>query len=131
MRIFYSFMPPIFGGRLWTTVATWSLMIPAVGIGLAVRTGVAAPDISSAEGLKRAVMDADSLAYTNLATGIYFGRLLERLGIAGEVKGKTSLYSSGAAVFDHVLKGKGNDVGIGPVTTIMALAPRWRAAIAL
>jgi NNP family nitrate/nitrite transporter-like MFS transporter len=33
LRIFYSFMVPIFGGRLWTTLATWSLMIPAVGIG--------------------------------------------------------------------------------------------------
>jgi NNP family nitrate/nitrite transporter-like MFS transporter len=38
LRIFYSFMPPIFGGRLWTAVATWSLMIPAVGIGLAVQS---------------------------------------------------------------------------------------------
>jgi len=37
LRIFYSFMPPIFGGRLWTSVSTWSLMIPAVGIGLAVQ----------------------------------------------------------------------------------------------
>lgn len=37
LRIFYSFMVPIFGGRLWTTVATWSLMIPAVGIGYAVQ----------------------------------------------------------------------------------------------
>jgi NNP family nitrate/nitrite transporter-like MFS transporter len=37
LRIFYSFMPPIFGGRLWTTVSTWSLMIPAVGIGFAVQ----------------------------------------------------------------------------------------------
>ncbi|HXF86971.1 MAG TPA: MFS transporter [Xanthobacteraceae bacterium] len=37
LRIFYSFMPAIFGGRLWTTVSTWSLMIPAVGIGLAVQ----------------------------------------------------------------------------------------------
>jgi NNP family nitrate/nitrite transporter-like MFS transporter len=37
LRVFYSFMPPIFGGRLWTTVATWSLMIPAVGIGYAVQ----------------------------------------------------------------------------------------------
>jgi NNP family nitrate/nitrite transporter-like MFS transporter len=37
LRIFYSFMPPIFGGRLWTTLATWSLMIPALGIGLAVQ----------------------------------------------------------------------------------------------
>ena len=38
LRIFYSFMPAIFGGRLWTTLATWSLMIPAVGIGLAVQS---------------------------------------------------------------------------------------------
>jgi len=37
LRIFYSFMVPIFGGRLWSTVATWSLMIPAVGIGYAVQ----------------------------------------------------------------------------------------------
>ncbi len=37
LRIFYSFMIPIFGGRLWTTLATWSLMIPAIGIGLAVQ----------------------------------------------------------------------------------------------
>lgn len=37
LRIFYSFMPAIFGGRLWTTLATWSLLIPAVGIGYAVQ----------------------------------------------------------------------------------------------
>jgi NNP family nitrate/nitrite transporter-like MFS transporter len=37
LRIFYAFLPPILGGRLWTTVATWSLMLPAVGIGYAVR----------------------------------------------------------------------------------------------
>ncbi|MBN9604053.1 MAG: MFS transporter [Afipia felis] len=37
LRVFYSFMVPIFGGRLWTTLATWSLMIPAVGIGYAVQ----------------------------------------------------------------------------------------------
>lgn len=37
LRIFYSFMVPIFGGRLWTTLSTASLLIPAVGIGLAVQ----------------------------------------------------------------------------------------------
>jgi NNP family nitrate/nitrite transporter-like MFS transporter len=37
LRIFYSFTVPIFGGRLWTTVATWSLILPAAGIGYAVR----------------------------------------------------------------------------------------------
>jgi NNP family nitrate/nitrite transporter-like MFS transporter len=37
LRIFYSFMPAIFGGRLWTTISTWSLLLPAVGMGFAVQ----------------------------------------------------------------------------------------------
>jgi len=37
LRIFYSFMVPIVGGRLWTTLTTASLMIPAFGIGYAVQ----------------------------------------------------------------------------------------------
>ena len=37
LRIFYSFMVPIFGGRLWTTLTTLSLMVPAFGIGYAVQ----------------------------------------------------------------------------------------------
>ena len=37
LRIFYGFMVPIFGGRLWTTLSTASLMLPAIGIGYAVQ----------------------------------------------------------------------------------------------
>jgi NNP family nitrate/nitrite transporter-like MFS transporter len=37
LRVFYSFVVPIFGGRLWTTLSTWSLILPAVGIGYAVQ----------------------------------------------------------------------------------------------
>ncbi|MCC6207355.1 MAG: MFS transporter, partial [Gammaproteobacteria bacterium] len=37
LRIFYAFMVPVFGGRLWTTLTTWSLAIPALGIGFAVQ----------------------------------------------------------------------------------------------
>ncbi len=37
LRIFYSFMVPIFGGRLWTTLTTASLLLPALGIGYAVQ----------------------------------------------------------------------------------------------
>jgi NNP family nitrate/nitrite transporter-like MFS transporter len=37
LRIFYSFMVPIFGGQKWTTISTASLLIPAIGIGLAVQ----------------------------------------------------------------------------------------------
>jgi NNP family nitrate/nitrite transporter-like MFS transporter len=37
LRIFYSFMVPIFGGRLWTTLSTASLLLPAIGIGFSVQ----------------------------------------------------------------------------------------------
>jgi NNP family nitrate/nitrite transporter-like MFS transporter len=37
LRIFYAFMVPIMGGRLWTTLTTASLLIPALGIGYAVQ----------------------------------------------------------------------------------------------
>ncbi|MEO6263693.1 MAG: NarK family nitrate/nitrite MFS transporter [Luteimonas sp.] len=37
LRIFYSFMVPIFGGRRWTAIATALLMIPAVWLGIAVQ----------------------------------------------------------------------------------------------
>lgn len=37
LRIFYSFMVPIFGGRKWTAISTASLLVPAIGIGLAVQ----------------------------------------------------------------------------------------------
>lgn len=37
LRIFYSFMVPIFGGRKWTSISTASLLLPALGIGFAVQ----------------------------------------------------------------------------------------------
>ena len=38
LRIFYSFMVPIFGGRRWTAISTATLLIPATGIGFAVQS---------------------------------------------------------------------------------------------
>ncbi|MEJ7137987.1 NarK family nitrate/nitrite MFS transporter [Amphibiibacter pelophylacis] len=37
LRIFYSFLVPIFGGRRWTALSTASLLIPALGMGFALR----------------------------------------------------------------------------------------------
>jgi NNP family nitrate/nitrite transporter-like MFS transporter len=37
LRIFYSFLVPIFGGRRWTAISTASLLLPAIGIGFAVQ----------------------------------------------------------------------------------------------
>ncbi|NLY28236.1 MAG: NarK family nitrate/nitrite MFS transporter [Alcaligenaceae bacterium] len=37
LRIFYSFLVPIFGGRRWTAISTASLLIPAIGMGFALQ----------------------------------------------------------------------------------------------
>lgn len=37
LRIFYSFMVPVFGGRRWTALSTASLLVPALWIGFAVQ----------------------------------------------------------------------------------------------
>ncbi|WP_200832505.1 NarK family nitrate/nitrite MFS transporter [Candidatus Halocynthiibacter alkanivorans] len=52
LRIFYSFMVPVFGGRKWTALATASLLLPALGIGFAVQD----PDTSYTTFLVLALM---------------------------------------------------------------------------
>ena len=42
LRIFYSFMVPLVGGRRWTAISTASLMVPALGIGFAVQDNTTA-----------------------------------------------------------------------------------------
>jgi NNP family nitrate/nitrite transporter-like MFS transporter len=37
LRLFFVFMVPIFGGRTWTTVSTLALLVPVIGLGIAVQ----------------------------------------------------------------------------------------------
>ncbi len=59
-------------------------------VGVGVKAGVPHPDISSVDAFRRALLDAASIAHTvHGASGMYVPVLLERLGIAEEVKAKT------------------------------------------
>jgi molybdate transport system substrate-binding protein len=59
-------------------------------VGVAVRSGAPKPDISTVEAFKRALLDAKSIAHTvHGASGMYVPILLERLGIASQMKPKT------------------------------------------
>ncbi len=90
-----------------------------VGLGVAVRPGAAVPDISSADALKRSVLQADSIVFNRASTGIYLENLLKKMGIYEQVEARTTRYSDAAAVMEHVLKGKGREIGFGPVTEIL------------
>lgn len=58
------------------------------GVGVAVRAGAPKPDISSAEALGRALRAARSIAYSTGPSGVYIAQLLQRMGIAEELKSK-------------------------------------------
>jgi molybdate transport system substrate-binding protein len=65
------------------------------GVGMAVRAGAAKPDIGSVDALRRTLLDAKSVAFSRLgASGIHFGRVIERLGIADEVRRKAQIGDS-------------------------------------
>jgi molybdate transport system substrate-binding protein len=63
------------------------------GVGIAVKAGAPKPDISTPEALKRTLLAAKSIAYSEPsaggASGVYFAKLLERMGIAEQMKPKT------------------------------------------
>ena len=59
------------------------------GVGVAVRAGALRPDIASVEGFRKTLLAAKSVAFPGEgASGRYFVSLLDRLGIAGEMKPK-------------------------------------------
>jgi len=62
-----------------------------VGIGVAVRPGAASPDLSSAESVRKLLLDARSIVWSDpksTPTGVHMSRLLDRLGIADAVRPK-------------------------------------------
>lgn len=90
-----------------------------VGMGVAVREGAAVPDIANAEALKRSVLDAESLVFNRASTGLYLEGLLKKMDVYAQVEGKTTRYPDGAAVMEHVIKGKGREIGFGAMTEIL------------
>ena len=90
-----------------------------VGLGVAVRPGAPAPDISSADALKRSVLEAESLVFNRASTGLYFENLLKKMGLYEQVEAKTTRYPDGASVMEHALKGKGREIAFGAITEIL------------
>jgi molybdate transport system substrate-binding protein len=94
-------------------------VIGRVGFGLAAREDAPAQDITTTDAFKQAVLRADALIFNNVASGNYFAQVLERLNIAETVKAKT-IRVDPAAVFERLLQGKGNDLGVGTIPLIHA-----------
>jgi molybdate transport system substrate-binding protein len=63
------------------------------GMAVVVKKGAPKPDISTPDAFKQALINAKTIAYSDPAaggaSGVYFAKLLERMGIADQMKAKT------------------------------------------
>jgi molybdate transport system substrate-binding protein len=93
-------------------------------VALAIRAGATKPDISTAEALKRTLLAAKSIVYADPAkggaSGVYFARVIDKLGIAEQLKAKTILVP-GAQAADTVAKGEA-EIGVGQTSEIVPVA---------
>lgn len=75
------------------------IAIARTGLGVSVKAGHSHPDIATAEGFRRAILAASSIAYPDPAdggaSGIHFAAVLERLGIAEAMRPRSILVKAG------------------------------------
>src|SRR5258708_29639822 len=100
--------------------------IAGIALGVAIRKGAPKPDIGNVEAFKRSLLSARSIGYrdpiTGSTSGIYTAGLLERLGIAQDLKPKLHLDRSEGDVPENVFLGvaKGEiEMQIGQITEIV------------
>jgi molybdate transport system substrate-binding protein len=90
--------------------------IARVGFTVFVKKGAPKPDVGSVEALKRTLLVAKSIVLGDPAAGggagVYTAGLMQRLGIAEEIRAKTRLVRSGTEVAEAVAKGEA-EIGIG------------------
>jgi len=92
-----------------------------VGVGVVVKEGAPKPDISSVDAFKKTLLAAKSVAYIDPAaggsSGIYVAGLLDKLGVAADVKPKAKLIPGGA-VAEHIARGEA-EIGIHQISEIL------------
>src|SRR5262245_38677387 len=76
------------------------------GIGVAVRAGAPNPDLSSAEALKRTLLAAGTVGYTSGPSGVHMAGVIERMGIAADIRPKYRSVPSGGTIGTIVASGE-------------------------
>src|SRR5881296_3012039 len=87
------------------------------GVGVAVKTGARRPDISTVEAFKAAMLKAKSIGYSRGGSGLISAQVMEKLGIADQLKAKTK-FIDGIPVAEVVAKGE-VEIGLQQINVIL------------
>jgi molybdate transport system substrate-binding protein len=90
-----------------------------IGVGLAARADAPTRDIKTPDALKQVLLKADTIVFNKVASGNQFAKVLQRLGIAEEVKAKV-VRTEPRETFERILTGSGDDLAVGTITQIRA-----------
>jgi molybdate transport system substrate-binding protein len=95
--------------------------LATVGVGVVVKEGAPKPDVSTVEAFKRSLLAAKSVSYIDPASGgssgVYIDKLLERLGIADQVRPKAKL-KKGGYVAELIVSGEA-ELGLHQISEIV------------
>ena len=88
------------------------------GVGVAMGKGASRPDVSSVDGLKASLLKADAVVYSQGASGLLVEQMLQKIGVADQIKAKVVQLPTGNDVMKRLGTGSGNQVGFTMVSEI-------------
>ena len=93
------------------------------GVGIFVRKGASKPDVSSVEAFERAMLQATSIGWNDPAAGapvsLYMIDLFEHMGIADQMRAKTTTFTERTERFAAVARGA-VQIGFNQISEILA-----------
>jgi len=108
-------------------IAGTSALMGRSRMGIVVKKGAAAPDISDAEAFKRVMTGADAIVCNVASSGVYLVNLLEKLGIGEATKDKVLKLPDTVKVMEHVAGSTVRAIGVGQLAEISELAEKGLA----
>jgi molybdate transport system substrate-binding protein len=94
--------------------------IATSGVGVAIRAGAPKIDISSAEGIKKALLAAKTVAYSTGPSGVHIAKLIQQWGISEQMKSKIVAAPTGTPIGVVVARGDA-DIGFQQVSELLSV----------